>query len=258
MLAVLQDALLHSPVLLQAYSTDTQQKVKTKLISFPLEDNQCSDDIEQFAFDMDKVKDLFCLTSCCGYVTLANFQTTEKQQTSHNDSNSSSLLMKVEEEKLNDEQLSTAASADATSAAVRQQSPAGELMTADSEQLLTEELDAIDCPMAGQTSAESAALPAEESSADKSPLAPPAVTRPNKLCIDSSSTGTNNHVTITKDNWTLVDITFGVPLFDAELNGEIVKKILCHDLVKRENLDRVGRHFVAVEQEFLSFIRLVS
>ena len=31
----------------------------------------------------------------------------------------------------------------------RQQSPAGQLLTADSEQLLTEELDAIDCAMAG-------------------------------------------------------------------------------------------------------------
>ena len=31
----------------------------------------------------------------------------------------------------------------------RQHSPAGQLLTADSEQLLTEELDAIDCAMAG-------------------------------------------------------------------------------------------------------------
>ena len=56
------------------------------------------------------------------------------------------------------------------------------------------------------------------------------------------------------DNWTIVDITFGVPLFDADLNAEVVKKILCHDLVNKETLDRVGQSFIQVEKDLLKFI----
>jgi len=235
-LSVLQDALLHSPVLLQAYSTEAQQKVQTKLIPFPFENIE-----EKYTDSIDKVKDLFCLDSCCGYITLANHQIVSKStlkadtidgSIKQDDSvNNGSPLLKVEKP--------VSAEGEDSSLQQRQHSPAGQLLTADSEQLLTEELDAIDCAMAGGEKT------SQENFIEKVEV-PAVVKRPSKLSITEPP--------CLKDNWMIVDITFGVPLFDADLNTEIMKKILCHDLVKKETLDRVGQSFIQVEQDLLKFI----
>lgn len=227
-LSVLQDALLHSPVLLQAYSTPSQDKVQTKLVPFP-----CEEELEEkFAFNINKVKDLFCLDSCCGYITLANHKVAKPSvadiydiSDDNSDINTNSEIKKIESKDFDDQQ--------------RQQSPAGQLLTADSEQLLTEELDAIDCPMAGGKAA------------DNAESVPTAAPRPTKLCIKKTFQADE---LVLMDNWTIIDITFGVPLFDADLNAEVVKKILCHDLVNKETLDRVGQSFIQVEKELLKFI----
>jgi hypothetical protein len=169
-LSVLQDALLHSPVLLQAYSTPAQDKVQTKLIPFPF-----SEDLEtKFASSINKVKELFSLDSCCGYITLTNHKLVKP-----------SVPVSNETFDDNDENISTVAEvkkADSTDDQQRQQSPAGLLLTADSEQLLTEELDAIDCPMAGGKAAEAA------DGAKSEPTAAVAQ-RPKKLCIQKNVLG---------------------------------------------------------------------
>ena len=46
-----------------------------------------------------------------------------------------------------------------------------------------------------------------------------------------TGTGQNNKVS---ENWILLDLNFGVPLFDAELNKKICNRITSHGLWKRE------------------------
>ena len=67
-LSLLQDALLHSPVLLQAFSTDHDETAKTKLVSFPLQD-----ELEKgLGEGIDKLEGVVDLSSSCGYITLVN------------------------------------------------------------------------------------------------------------------------------------------------------------------------------------------
>ena len=66
-LAMLQDALLHSPVLLQVFSSE-DQKAKTKYVPFPLND-QFHGEIMDVLSVLGATVDL---SHTCGYVTLIN------------------------------------------------------------------------------------------------------------------------------------------------------------------------------------------
>ena len=77
-LSLLQDALLHSPVLLQAFSTETDERAETKLISFPFEGLE-----ERFRPWVRRLETVVDLNCTCGYVTLVNLaerRTEERQQ----------------------------------------------------------------------------------------------------------------------------------------------------------------------------------
>jgi len=182
-LSLLQDALLHSPVLLQAFSTENEDKAETKLISFPFKD--LDDSYKTGLERLERVIDLSC---SCGYVTMVN----------------------LAEKARKDPQ--------------RLRSPAGKVLDADSEDLLAQEIDAIDSPMAGE---------------------PPK--RPTVLCLPSKPD--------LNDRWLVFNVTFGVPLFDADLNKEIMGKLVSQGLVQQDNLARMSDIYGQVGADLLTFIR---
>ena len=59
------------------------------------------------------------------------------------------------------------------------------------------------------------------------------------------------------DRWLVFNVTFGVPLFDAELNQEIIQKIVNKGLVATHSLDNMSETYENMGTELISFIRLV-
>ena len=85
---------------------------------------------------------------------------------------------------------------------VRESSPDGAELNSSNAQLLEEELDNIDCPMAGSTTT-SSTMPS----------------RPTNLRL-----GVKVEPLERSCSWQLLDITFGIPLFDMELNAAVTKR----------------------------------
>lgn len=188
-LTLLQDALLHSPVLLQVFSAG-DCKANTKHIAFPLNPNiDCQE--EKPVLDLlSQIASKVNLTHCCGYVTLANFPRL------------------VEGRK-----------------ASRENSPAGQAIDL---QLLEEELDNIDSPMAGELSK---------------------VNRPKALQLPNL-----NNKTVT-DNWKLLELSYGVPLFDMELNSLITTRINEGELVQVDSLTQLRDTSAKIRDGLMQFIK---
>jgi len=200
-LAMLQDALLHSPVLLQLFSSG-DQKAQTKHIAFPLQEEQGIGFNSVLGVLGSKVD----LTHTCGYVTLVNFPTkAEKKE-------------KVSKQKPEHEKVVTE----------RQGSPAGETLDSSTVQLLEEEIDNIDSPMAGEPT--------------KKPQ------RPTDLNL---SVATNRDLV---EEWKLLELSYGVPLFDTELNAAITRRIVEGGLVVEESLDRLREDCGKQKEGLLQFI----
>ena len=102
----------------------------------------------------------------------------------------------------------------------------GKILDADSEDLLAQEIDSIDSPMAGEA-----------------PKRPTALNLPSKPTL--------------VDRRLVFNVTFGVPLFDAELNQEIIQKIVNKGLVATHSLDNMSETYENMGTELISFIRLV-
>jgi len=211
-LSLLQDALIHSPVLLQAFSTEDDEKAETKLISFPFENLE-----DKYKAGLDKLEGLVDLSLSCGYITLVNLATKVNKEKEKKE--------KEEETKMDDRQLSPS------------REPA---LDSDSKNLLAEEIDSIDSPMAGD------------------PPAPPvSAVRPSTLFPPSApnlSVSTRSKPKMA-DRWVVFDVTFGVPLFDAELNAEIIEKILTKGLVAPDRLAKMYSSYSEMGVDLLSFIR---
>ena len=187
-LTLLQDALHHSPVLLQAFSA-VDCKATTKHIAFPLNTNLHSQEEEPVLDLLTRVGSKVNLTHCCGYVTLANFpRPVERRE-------------------------------------ARENSPAGQAVDL---QLLEEELDNIDSPLAGP---------------------PGKVCRPQALQLQSSVNKT------LADNWKLLELSYGVPLFDMELNSLITTRINEGELVQAESLSQLKESSETIRDGLLQFIR---
>ena len=190
-LTLLQDALLHSPVLLQVFSAG-DCRATTKHIAFPLQNQrQCEED--------QHVQDLLVavggkvnLTDCCGYLTLANFPRPPARR-----------------------------------GTVRESSPAGETVDL---QLLEEELDNIDSPMAGE---------------------PNKTNRPQGLQLQNTAVNKTSLV----DNWKLLELSYGVPLFDMELNSLITTRINEGELIQPESLSQLRESSENIKNGLLHFIR---
>ena len=126
------------------------------------------------------------IESSCGYLTLVTVPKEEKRGKSVNggkDCNGSADSRKED----------------------RESSPDGAELNSSGAQLLEEELDNIDCPMAGSLT----------SSMTKSTIMP---LRPTDLHLGVK-------VEPLEENWSwqLLDVTFGIPLFDMELNAAVTK-----------------------------------
>ena len=189
-LMLLQDALLHSPVLLQVFSAG-DCRATTKHIAFPLENNGQNEDkpVQDLLREVGRRVNL---TDCCGYLTLANFpRPADRRDT------------------------------------VRESSPAGETVDL---QLLEEELDNIDSPMAGELNK---------------------TNRPQGLHLQINTASKTNLV----DNWKLLELSYGVPLFDMELNNLITTRINEGELIQPESLSQLAKSSESIKNGLLQFIR---
>ena len=52
-----------------------------------------------------------------------------------------------------------------------------------------------------------------------------------------------------------MNITYGIPLFNSDLNKEIMEKILTKGLVNKENLENMSRKQAELGAELLAFIK---
>ena len=193
-LTLLQDALLHSPVLLQVFSSG-DVRATTKHIAFPcVQTEEMEDSVKALLTNLESKVDLH---HTCGYVTLVNFPRKEEKSATEN------------------------------TEAKRESSPAaGETVDL---QLLEEELDNIDSPMAGaQTNKQ----------------------RPNQLNLKVSSRQKETMV----DDWKVMDISYGIPLFDMSLNCSIISKILEGSLVTEESLARLKESLEKNKDGLINFI----
>ena len=86
---------------------------------------------------------------------------------------------------------------------IRETSPDGAELNSSNAQLLGEELDNIDCPMAGSMSKSSTTVPS----------------RPKDLQLGEKLKPLEEVC-----SWQVLDITFGIPLFDMDLNAAVTKR----------------------------------
>ena len=84
---------------------------------------------------------------------------------------------------------------------IRETSPDGAELNSCNAQLLEEELDNIDCPMAGSMS-KSSTVPSRPKDLQLGEKL-----KPLEVC-----------------SWQVLDITFGIPLFDMDLNAAVTKR----------------------------------
>jgi len=195
-LSMLQDALHHSPVLLQLFSSG-DQKAKTKHIAFPINEEEGSE-YDTVLKHLSKKVDL---THTCGYVTLVSLPVGIENKSKHEIDGG-----KVE----------------------RQGSPAGETLDSSTVQLLEEEIDNIDSPMAGEPT--------------KKPQRPKDLNLPLAKNRD-----------IPKE-WKFLELSYGVPLFDTELNATITMKIVSGGLVTEESLVSLREDSEKLKEGLLQFI----
>lgn len=192
-LSLLQDALLHSPVLLQVFSAG-DCRATTRHIAFPLntDNNLLAQEDKPVLELLSLIASKVNLIHCCGYVTLANYPRPVERSRE----------------------------------ASRENSPAGQAVDL---HLLEEELDNIDSPMAGQ---------------------PSNISRPSALQLPNTA---NNKTLL--DNWKLLELSYGVPLFDMELNSEITTRINEGDLVQADSLSQLRETSEKIQEGLLTFIK---
>ena len=58
-----------------------------------------------------------------------------------------------------------------------------------------------------------------------------------------------------KDRWLVMNITYGIPLFNSDLNKEIMERILSKGLVNKKNLENMSQKQTELGAELLAFIK---
>jgi hypothetical protein len=110
--------------------------------------------------------------------------------------------------------------------------------------LLAAEVDAIDSPMAG------GAPP------PRPPLSspPPPSKRPSRLELPPP--GSEPKSPALEDNWIVLDLAYGIPLFDADLNRAVMERICVgRGLAKAGSLQRLSAASAEASAALLEFIR---
>jgi len=195
-LSMLQDALLHSPVLLQLFSAG-DLKAQIKHTAFPLNGAQGFDSI------LGKLGKMVDLTHSCGYVTLVNFPTKKASVPSKKFDKVPGVTM-------------------------RGGSPDGEVLDLSNVQLLVEELDNIDSPMAGEK-----------------------IKKPNRPSELQLAVGPSSELV---EEWKPLELNYGVPLFNTELNASITSRIVEGGLTKEKSLESLMDEFGKLKDGLVQFI----
>ena len=149
---------------------------------------------------ISRLEDKIDLHHTCGYITMVNFPKRRKKT-------------------------------EASGETKRESSPAvGDKMDL---QLLEEELDNIDSPMAGMSASGS--------------------NRPKQLSLNVTTAEASRKGF--EDDWKLMDVSYGIPLFDMELNCAITNKILEGDLVAQDSLQSLQETSERAKKGLLEFIK---
>lgn len=218
-LAMLQDALLHSPVLLQVFSTEADEKATTQHVAFPFEG---WDSYAALGKALKRLSQAVDTEAACGYVTLANL---------------------AQQRPAADEERRRSARAEV----VEGGSPSAQNLDTESVQLLAEEVDAIDSPMAG------GAPPLLLRPADQRQHA-----RPTRLVLPPVGGGGGScplqQPPPLEDNWVVLDLTYGIPLFDADLSRAVMDRIVSHGLTRAASLEKLSAASAETSIALLDFI----
>lgn len=73
-----------------------------------------------------------------------------------------------------------------------------------------------------------------------------------------SSLSSFNPVDLEKWNdsdWTILNVDFGIPLFDSQLNRDVCERITSHQLWQKDTLDILTEFQQSLSQRLLKFIR---
>lgn len=83
-----------------------------------------------------------------------------------------------------------------------------------------------------------------------SPMAGEAPKRPTALCLPPQASPL-------QDRWLVFNVTFGVPLFNAELNQEIIHKLVTKGLVRKDSTEQMSRRYAEMGADLITFVRSV-
>ena len=127
---------------------------------------------------------------------------------------------------------------------VREGSPAGAELDSSTAQLLEEELDNIDCPLAGGLEGSQHRLEGSQQRLEGSQQPH----RPQVLSLQGLEEQQEGE-------WQVLDLTFGVPLFDMDLNKAVTDRITGRDLVCPASLAALAESSSRLGDRLQAFIR---
>ncbi len=80
-------------------------------------------------------------------------------------------------------------------------------------------------------------------------MTPPPLARPSRLTLPPRE----GHTELAP-NWVVLDLTYGIPLFDADLNRAVMERIVGRGLVKAASLERLSAASLDTGAALLDFI----
>jgi len=199
-LPMLQEALLHSPVLLQLYTCARPDTAEHSVVRY-LATNQVSSADTRLHKLVQRLLDCLGPVLHAGYISLLEAPPSEVPDTSKEG------ILDIPESKPG--------------------SPGGNSLDSDSVQLLEEEIDNIDSPVAGETPR-----------------------RPQQLRLEGVPTPKPANI-----NWVVLDISLGVPLFDSSLNSAVINNIVEKELMRANTVLQINQKSQALEMEIKEFIK---
>ncbi|KAK7100158.1 protein FAM91A1-like [Littorina saxatilis] len=218
-LLTLNDALAHSAVFVQAHGHFTEGT--TVHVSFPMEK------VENASFSqghwqchkaIQRLAEEVDMKNSCGFVTLLNpHQTPVIEDDSDFAPAPQPLLTQV-----------SVTVSETTSMEDVSGSPANGITDKVSAEMLASELDALDGESQGQ--------------------------KPEKMSLDLKNKRRGGGDFQNEDHWFLLDLFFGIPLFDPQLNKDVCKKVVSLGLFKEESLQELLHSSRILSLKLLDFI----
>lgn len=215
-LFVLNEALTHSALMIQGYGTPPQQHLDTFHVSFPFHDGQ-----EEFWMNhpvVQRVRKELDLQNSCGFVTMVNLSL-EKNPAVETAGRSRSSTCASSSPTNGIKGLLTVVDIPLNQVLWQRFSHTLDVNCAE---ILQEELDTLD-----------------EAERVSKPHALPATALEQ---LDESE-------------WTVLNVDFGIPLFDSQLNAQVCERITSQQLWQRERLDALASTQNSLSERLVDFIR---